>query len=67
MVQLHVYNTEVICSTQYQFNGDVKFIVTWDKPNGKKESVYSLKSASDVGHLFLKVITIFRNIKNNIN
>jgi hypothetical protein len=67
LVQLHVYNTEVICSTQYQFNGDVKFIVTWDKPNGKKESVYSLKSASDVGHLFLKVITIFRNIKNNIN
>lgn len=56
MVQLHVYGTEVICSTQYQSNGSVKFTITWDKSNGQNESVYSLKSASDVGYLFLKVI-----------
>ena len=55
-VLLCIHDTEVICSTKYQFDGSVKFTVTWDKSNSQKESVYSLKSASDVGHLFLKVI-----------
>ena len=32
-VQLCIYGTEVICSTKYQFNGDVKFTVTWNKSN----------------------------------
>ena len=66
MVNLCIYGTEVICLTKYQFNGDVKFTVIWDKSNGQKESVYSLKSASDVRNLFLKVIIFLGNVKNNI-
>ncbi|RHZ80139.1 hypothetical protein Glove_139g11 [Diversispora epigaea] len=62
-VQVLIYERNVICSTNYEFNGKVKFQVTWEENNEKKYSINSLKSSSDAAKLFLKKISS----KNNTN
>ncbi|CAG8739008.1 13344_t:CDS:1, partial [Dentiscutata erythropus] len=45
MIHLNISGVEATCLTEYQFNGKVKFIVSWVSNKNKEESVASEQSA----------------------
>ncbi|RHZ81603.1 hypothetical protein Glove_117g380 [Diversispora epigaea] len=57
-VQVYIYERDVVCSINYEYNGKVTFHVTWEEKNGKKYYVNSLKSASDAAKQFVEVVFI---------
>ncbi|RHZ77631.1 hypothetical protein Glove_174g5 [Diversispora epigaea] len=51
-IQVLIYEREIICQTNYEFNGKVMYKVTWKEKDRKKCYVNSLRSASDAAKQF---------------
>ncbi|RHZ68915.1 hypothetical protein Glove_292g103 [Diversispora epigaea] len=56
-IQVLIYEREIICQTNYEFNRKVIYKVTWEEKDGKKCCVNSLRSASDAAKQFVQKIT----------
>jgi hypothetical protein len=54
-IQVLIYERNIICQTNYEFNGKVAFKVMWEEKDGKQHCVNSLKSASDAAKQFVQV------------
>ncbi|CAG8658866.1 23873_t:CDS:2 [Cetraspora pellucida] len=62
LVQVLIYKQNVICQTNYQPNGQVKFKVTWKEKTGQKHKIISTRSSSDAAKQFVQKLTQNKNV-----